>query len=114
METLEESKRAYTKSEKVFNLEFGKKAKDYMHAEFQYDLRTQFFYISINSEFTIDFNDLVSEKDSGDVIKAHDDNVWCNYDFNRNLRYHIACKTVLIEDRLKHSFDSFEFEFVVQ
>jgi len=112
METLEESKRAYTKSEKVFNLNFGKIEKDYMHVEFQYDLRTKFFYISINSEFTIEFTDLDS-KESENAIKVHNDNVWCNYDFNKNQRYHIACKSVPIEDQLKHTFDSFEFEFLV-
>jgi len=114
METLEESKRKYTKSGKVFNLEFGKKRTNYMHVEFQYDIRTQIFIISINGEFGIEFKDLAPEEISEDVIQAQDDNIWCNYDFNRNLRYHIACKTIAIVDRLKHTFDSFEFEFAVK
>jgi len=114
METLPESKRAYSKSEKVFSLNFGKKADDYMHAEFQYDLASHHFFISINSEFTIQFTDLDPQSNSKDVIHSQNDNVWCNYDFDQNLRYHIACKTVPIEDLLKHNFDSFEFEFIVQ
>jgi len=113
METLPESKRAYTKSDKVFSLNFGKKADDYMHAEFEYDLVTKHFFISINSEFTVQFTDLEKQSSSRGVIQVQDNNVWCNYDFDQNLRYHIACKTVPIEDLLKHNFDSFEFEFIV-
>jgi len=113
METLDESKRKYSNSEKVFNLYFGQAEKDYMHAEFQYDQRTKFFYISINSEFTIQFTNLPEDNSEND-IQVHNDNVWCNYDFNKNIRYHIACKTIPIKDKLKHSFDSFELEFIVK
>jgi len=114
METLEESKRGYKKSGNVLNLRFGKRGNDHESADFHYDLRTQVFYISINGQFTIEFSDFASMDDSGDVTKAHNDNIWCNYDFMRNLRYHIACKTIPIEDKLKHAFDSFELEFVIQ
>jgi len=113
METLSESKRAYSKSEKVFSLNFGKKADDYMHSEFQYFLGKHKFFISINSEFTINFEEVTPEGNSDGVVYSQDDNVWCNYDFDQNLRYHVACKTVPIEDVLKHTFDSFEFEFIV-
>jgi len=114
MEKLEESKREYKNSGNVLILRFGKRGHGYESAEFHYDLRTQVFYISINGQFTIEFSDLASKEDSTDVLKAHNDNIWCNYDFMRNLRYHIACKTIPIEDKLRHTFDSFELGFVIQ
>jgi len=87
-----------------------------MHAEFQYDLASHTFFISINSAFAIDFTDAGDARqiNSKDVIHPENDNVWCNYDFDIDLRYHIACKTVPIEDLLKHKFDSFEFEFIIE
>jgi len=105
METLKESKREYTKSDKSFLLYFGVKEKDDMHAEFRYNLPTSSFIISINGEFEMEF---AEEGQTWD-----DDNSWCNYDFDRSARYHIGCKIIPMKDRLKHTFDSFEFEFVV-
>jgi len=87
-----------------------------MHAEFHYDITSHIFFIAINSEFTISFTDAGDEgqSDSRYVIHSENDNVWCNYDFDQDLRYHIACKTIIIEDSLSHSFDSFEFELIIE
>jgi len=117
METLKESRRVYTKSDKKFLLNFGEKGEDYMHVEFNYDLPTSSFKISINDEFRMEFNDEEAPKDASkdaqDGLLAEGNESWCNYDFDVNARYHIGCKIILIEDQLKHKFDSFEFEFVV-
>jgi len=114
METLKESRRVYTNWDEMFLLNFGEKGKDYMHVEFIYDLPTSSFKIFINGEFRIEFNDQEDAKDaSKDVVAAEGNDSWCNYDFDVNARYHIGCKIIQIEDKLKHKFDSFEFEFIV-
>jgi len=114
METLKETKRTYTKSEERFILNFGVSGKDDMHAEFNYHQPTSSFTISINDAFWMEFIDEKKSIGSQDnVVNAHDEDSWCNYDFDKNKRYHIGCKTIPFEDKLKHSFDSFEFEFVV-
>jgi len=85
-----------------------------MHAEFRYNLPTSSFIISLNGEFEMEFAEEGQTWDGlKTAIQAHDDNSWCNYDFDRSARYHIGCKIIPVKDRLKHTFDSFEFEFVV-
>jgi len=113
METLKESRREYTKSDKSFLLYFGVKEKDYTHAEFRFNLPTSSFIISINDEFKMEFAEEGNTLDGSNfVVQPHDDNAWCSYDFNRFARYHIGCKIIPMEDKLQHTFDSFEFEFV--
>jgi len=110
METLKETRRTYTKSDKKISVNFGVKENDYMHAEFSYDLSTSSFLISINSDFNMEFAEDVNSMAQS---QTGDDNSWCNYDFEDNVRYHIGCKVIPVKDKLKHTFDSFEFEFVV-